>query len=201
MVAQGAGPTAQEIAVRAQELKVLHLALMLTLPSLFDPGVPILRTMLDQVGEPPTGDIPVNLFDGDAGTGRECLSYSAREILTAATRLRGDIVSRDLMSISMLNAGIGIGDMIRKGGHNRDDVPLLQFAYHFRNACGHGDVWNYSPQGPPHPAACRGLTLTGALVGRRATWETVSPRLFVEFLDDISEHFAPGLVPPPAREA
>lgn len=194
-------PTAEAVAVRAQELKVLHLALMLSLPSIFDPGLPILHTELSRAGEPPSGDMPVNLFHHDGGPSKECLSFSARSILTAATHLRGDIVSRDLMSISIINAGIRIGDMIRKGGHNRDDVPLLQFAYHFRNACGHGDVWNYSPSGPPHPAACRGLVLTGALVGRRATWETVTPRLFVEFLDDITEHFSPGLVPPPSREA
>jgi hypothetical protein len=31
-------PTAEQIAVRAQELKVLHLGLMLTQPSLVDPG-------------------------------------------------------------------------------------------------------------------------------------------------------------------
>jgi hypothetical protein len=79
-------------------------------------------------------------------------------------------------------------------------VPLLQFARHFRNAAGHGDTWNYDASGPPYPAACRKPVLTGAHVGRRATWETVSPRLFVEFLDDITEQFSPGLVPPPNRE-
>jgi hypothetical protein len=201
MTSADAPPTAEQIGVRAQELKVLHLGLMLCLPSLFDPGLPILQTELHRLGERPDGDFPVNLHYQAAETESEHLSYSAREIFTAASNLRGDIVSRDLMSISMINAGIRLGDMIRKGGHNRDDVPLLQFAYHFRNACGHGDIWNYSPSGPPHPASCRDLVLTGELVGRRATWENVTPRLFVEFLDDITEHFAPGLVPPPSREA
>jgi hypothetical protein len=194
-------PTAEQIAVRAQELKVLHLGLMLSLSSLFDPDLPILQTELRRLGERPDGDFPVNLYYRAAEAEPECLSYSARNIFTAVSNLRGDVVKHDIMSISMINAGIRLGDMIRKGGHNRDDVPLLQFAYHFRNACGHGDVWNYSPSGPPHPASCRDLELTGELVGRRATWETVTPRLFVEFLDDITEHFAPGLVPPPSREA
>jgi hypothetical protein len=28
--------------------------------------------------------------------------------------------------------------------------------------------------------------------------EAVSPRLYVDFLDDIANHFVPGRVPPPA---
>ena len=89
--------------------------------------------------------MPVQLFHDDGCPGRECLSFSARQIFTAATRLRGEAVGHDLMSISMLQAGLRLGDMIRKGDHYRDDVPLLQFAYHFRNACGHGDAWIFSP--------------------------------------------------------
>ena len=200
-MAQGAGPTAEEIAVRAQELKLLHLGLMLTTSSWFDPGVPILRTMLAQAGALPHEDIPVQLVNDEPDEpGREGLTFSAREVLTKMSQLRGSVVFQDLLSISMINAGIRLGDMIGKGGHYRTDVPLLQFLYHYRNACGHGDVWNYSPQGPPYPAACRGLTLTGALVGRRATWETVTPRLFVEFLDDLANHFLPGPVPPYPRD-
>ena len=48
------------------------------------------------------------------------------------------------------------------------------------------------------PATCRGLTLTDDLHGKRATLEAVSPRLYVDFLDDIANHFVPGRVPPPA---
>ena len=193
-------PLGEDIARRAQELKVIHLALMMSLPSLLDPSMPILQTELRRAGMPPDGDMPVNLFYDEGGPGRECLSFTARQIFTAATRLRGEAMGHDLMSISMLHAGLRLGDMIRKGDHYRVDVPILQFAYHFRNACGHGDTWNFSPSGPPHLAACRQLILTGALVGRRATWETVTPRLFVEFLDDITEHFSPGFVPPPRRD-
>lgn len=178
---------------------MLHLALGLSFASVLDPAMPVLATELRRMDLPPDGDFPVNLFDGEGGPGVECLSFSARQIFTAATSVRGEAV-RDLLSISMVNIAIVIGDMIQKGGHGSTTVPLMQFARHFRNAAGHGDKWNYDASGPPHPAACRGLVLTGAHVGRRATWETVSPRLFVEFLDDITEHFSPGLVPPPARE-
>ena len=38
-------PTKHYIAERAQELKVLHLGLMLSIPALFDPGLPVLHTL------------------------------------------------------------------------------------------------------------------------------------------------------------
>jgi hypothetical protein len=138
MVSTEAPPTAEQIAVRAQELKVLHLALSLSLASVLDPALPVLATELRRMDLPPDGDFPVYLFHEDGGPGKECLSFSARWIFTAATTLRGESVS-DLMSLSMINAATVIGDMIQKGGHGRTDVPLLQFARHFRNACGHGD--------------------------------------------------------------
>ena len=89
--------------------------------------------------------------------------------------------------------------MIRQGNYSRRTEPLLQFARHFRNACAHGDRWYFKNGEPKHPASCRGLTLDASLDGRRATYETVSPRLYIEYLDDISNYFQPGLVPPPAR--
>jgi hypothetical protein len=104
------------------------------------------------------------------------------------------------MSISMLLGGTRIGDLIIKGNHSRRDVPLLQFARHYRNACAHGDRWEFKPGQPETPAVCRGLTITSNLHGQRATWTSVSPRLYVEFLDDISNYFLPGSVPPPQRD-
>jgi len=35
-------------------------------------------------------------------------------------------------------------------------------------------------------------------MSNRVTMEAVSPRLYVDFLDDIANHFVPGLVPPPS---
>jgi hypothetical protein len=188
-------PTEPYMAERAQELKVLHLGLMLSIPSLFDPGLPILRTMLAQVQET-SGDLP--LYVGHAPDDEEKIQFSAREILTKLSQLRGDIVSKDLLSISMLLGGTRIGDLIVQGNYSRSDVPLLQFARHFRNACAHGDRWYFKNGEPRYPAACRGLTLDASLDGNRATYETVSPRLYLEFLDDISNYFLPGAVPPPA---
>ncbi len=81
----------------------------------------------------------------------------------------------------------------------RNDVPLLQFARHFRNACAHGDRWHFNADQPKYPAALRNLVLTRDLRGQQATFVTVSPWHFIEFLDDLSNHFAPGSVPPPTR--
>ena len=99
----------------------------------------------------------------------------------------------------MLLGATRIGDLILQGNYSKTTEPLLQFARHFRNACAHGDRWYFTNGEPKHPASCRGLTLDAALDGKRATYETVSPRLYLEFLDDISNYFLPGSVPPPSR--
>jgi hypothetical protein len=54
------------------------------------------------------------------------------------THLRGDIISKDLLSISMLLGGTRIGDLIVQGNYSKTTEPLLQFARHIRNACAHG---------------------------------------------------------------
>ncbi|HWJ53777.1 MAG TPA: hypothetical protein VNT24_10440, partial [Propionibacteriaceae bacterium] len=92
-------PTERCIAERAQELKVFHLGLMLSIPSFFDPGLPILRTLLAQVQET-SGDLPLNV--GHTPDDAEKIQFSAREILTKVSQLRGDIVREDLLSISIL---------------------------------------------------------------------------------------------------
>ena len=177
----------------------MHLALTLNLPALLHPQLPALHTFLAVNGLPADADLPVEVMNDPSDADR--IVFQAREVFTLASKLRGDTLFHDLISTSMTNAAVRLGDMIQKGGHGRTDVPLLQFARHFRNACSHGDVWNFAADGPPHLAACRSLTLSGNLVGQRATWKTVSPRLFVEFLDDISNYFVPGLVPPYSRRA
>jgi hypothetical protein len=99
----------------------------------------------------------------------------------------------------MLLGGTRIGDMILQGNYSKRDEPLLQFARHFRNACAHGDRWSFRDGEPKYTASCRDLTLDASLEGKRATYDTVSPKLYLEFLDDISNYFLPGSVPPPSR--
>jgi hypothetical protein len=120
-----------------------------------------------------------------------------REILTKLTTLRGPIVGNDLMAVAMLLGATRLGDMILEAGLSSREEPLLQFARHFRNAAAHGDRWEFRGDEPQYPAECRDLALTQDLHGQRATWVTVDPKRYVEFLDDISNHFLPGSVPPP----
>jgi hypothetical protein len=191
-------PTNAEIAQRAQELKVMHLGLMLTIPMMFDPQLPALQWVLRLAGAGPDEDPPLQL--GHRPDDEEKLTYSSRVVLTLASQLRGKIMGEDLMSTSMLVGGTRIGDLIHQRGPWPKDQPLIQFARHFRNACAHGDRWNLKQDEPLYPAACRDFVVTRDLDGKRATYETVSPRLYVEFLDDISNHFVPGSVPPPGRQ-
>jgi hypothetical protein len=192
-------PTNAEIAQRAQELKVMHLGLMLTIPMMFDPQLPALQWALRQAGAGLDEDPLVEV--GYRPDDEEKLTYSSRVVLTLASQLRGKIMGEDLMSASMLVGGTRIGDLILQRGPWPKDPPLIQFARHFRNACAHGDRWDLRRNEPRYPAACRDFVVTRDLDGKRATYETVSPRLYVEFLDDISNHFVPGLVPPPGRQA
>lgn len=97
----------------------------------------------------------------------EKVSFSAREVLTKLTALRGDIVSQDILSIAMLLGATRLGDMILQAGLSRRDEPLLQFARHFRDAAAHGDRWSFRQGQPETPAACRDLVLAANMVGGR----------------------------------
>jgi hypothetical protein len=194
-------PTTHDIAERAHLLKVVFLALGACVPAILDPDLMILRGLLAKAGAQPHEDFPMEVGGHERirpGIDK-VLTFSMREVLTAAsTALPIDVVRDDVFAIGMLHGGIRLGDMINRGGFLNDtSVPLLQFAKHFRNACAHGDRRHF--RGPiKYPATCRGLTITDDLHGKRATMEAVSPRLYVDFLDDIANHFVPGRVPPPA---
>lgn len=196
MTSQPHVPTNADIAQRAQELKVMYLGLMLMLPLMFDPQLPALQWAL-QRGGISEDDIEIQLRHRSED--QEKLTYSVRMVLTLASQLRGPVMAEDLLSASMLVGGTRIGDMIGQRGRYPEDVPLLQFARHFRNACAHGDRWYFRDCEPRYTATCRDTVLDPSLQGRRCTYETVSPRRYVEFLDDISNHFVPGSVPPPGR--
>jgi len=91
----------------------------------------------------------------------------------------------------MMHGATRIGDMIIAGGHHDPSSPLLEFPRHFRNACAHGGRWHFRQGEPRRDAQVRGFVVTANLHGHRAPWITVEPRLYVEFLEDIAEYFAP----------
>ena len=185
---------ARRIAQCAQDHKLLFLGVKLSLLSMLDPGLPILRWELQRAGLPPDGDMAVPVRDADEV---DAPAYSIREILTKVTASRGDVVAQDMLSLAMLVGATRLGDMINRAGLSSRQEPLLEFARHFRKAAAHGDRWEFLGGEPKHPAACRDLELTKDLHGRRATWTTVTQRRYVEFLDDITNHFSPGSVAPP----
>ncbi|GHF10415.1 hypothetical protein GCM10017786_50110 [Amycolatopsis deserti] len=188
--------TGEQIAIRAQEFKLAYLAQQQALVAMLHPGLPLLQVMRAVTGTPAGEDLPLEVRGSrDPDT---VLSFSSSRIMAAAATLRGEIIV-DLTASGMFVAAIQLGDMIIQGGLRNRDVPLLEFARHFRNACAHGDRWHFARGEPRARAACRELVLTPDLHGKKATWTTVDPRLFVEFLDDLSNHFAPGLVPPPVE--
>lgn len=193
-------PSREDIAVRAQEWKVLFLAQNLGMESMFRPELPLLQTSLRTANLPSDGDFPVHLMHGthDGDGPRERWEFSARQILTAATTLRGDIL-RDYMSTAMLGAAVRLNDMVKMGGFHSYDEPLLEFLRHYRNACAHGDRWHFTNKEPSNEARCRDVHIKRDMHDQRATWNTISPRLHVEFLDDITNYFVPGLIPAPRR--
>ena len=155
----------------------------MALPFLLHPAVPLLQWHRTELGVEPGDDIPIDLRHGSE---EKALSYSASEALTKLTTLRGELAGHDLMSISMMHGATRLADLIDIGGHRQGDEPILEFARHFRN------------KEPKHPSVCRDLVLSATLHGQRATWNTISPRRYVEFLDDISNYFVPGAIPPPS---
>lgn len=190
-----AKPTGEQIADRAAQFKVMFLAQQLTLITLVDEGRAVLQAYQQLTGVGPNDDIPVVFNDSP---GHEQIAFSAREILAVASKLPGDAV-RDLMTMSMTSAITTLEQMIKEGDHRQPAVPLLQFALHFRNAAAHGNRWYLRGGQPKHPAACRHLAITPGLHGKQAAWGTVTPLLFVHFLDDLANYFVPGFVPPRSR--
>jgi hypothetical protein len=176
---------AAAIAKRAQQLKLVFLGSSLSAMALLDPRLPVLQWALARMEVGPNSDAPMTLTDH---TGDD-LAFSMRAVLTELTTFRGDVVRDELMSGAMLLGAIRLGDMIMNGGYLRQDMPLLQFARHFRHACAHGDRWHFRKGEPRYRAILRDLELTTEMHGQRATWQTVTPRGYVHFLDDLSDYF------------
>jgi hypothetical protein len=111
---QHSKPTRQQIATRAQELKLVFLGLTMAVPFLLHPAVPLLQWHLAELGVEPGGDIPIDLRHGSE---EKVLSYSASEALTKLTTLGREVVGHDLMSISMMHGATRLGDLIDIGGY------------------------------------------------------------------------------------
>ncbi|WP_044494919.1 hypothetical protein [Nesterenkonia massiliensis] len=174
------------IARRAADYRIVHLAHGFSVTAMLHPSLPLHKFALDLTGSSTQGDTPLYV-DGPGDTD---LEFSAKEVLTALTRVE-DRVATDLLSAGSLAAGLHIGDAIEKGGYRDFDNPLLEFARHYRNACAHGGDWDIRENKKYgwNPAILRDLELSPDLHGKRAVWGTVTPYLHLIFLDEIRAHF------------
>ena len=183
---QNAHSSAARLARLANELKITALAQGAVLMALYDPRLPLLTVSLEMLDAPTDGDLPLRLPSDDE---QDTLTFSLREVLQRVGQLAETTVRQDLMSSSMMMGALRIGDSIKRTGLHRSNVPLLEFARHFRNACGHGDRWTFRGPEPRFPAATDRLKVERSWNGRRATWETVSTRGYIDFLDEIHIYF------------
>lgn len=168
------------VAMRAEELKVVFVGLMLALPAMLDPAMPLVSVM-ERYGQTAYSPIVINRLDGT--------THSTETVgvwLQRVSELRGEILAKDLLSLAMIHGATRIGDMIDNGGLQDPNVPLLEFARHFRNACAHGDRWHFLREEPRNRAALRGRELSSSLHGTRATFVWVAPGDYLDFLDDIA---------------
>jgi len=84
----------------------------------------------------------------------------------------------------MMLGATRLGEMIQTGGHPQASVPSLQFARHCRNACAHGDRWEFRGAEPKTSATCGHLTLSPALHASHLHY--LSPNRKIDLGDEIA---------------
>src|SRR6266508_4368439 len=132
---------ATRIALRAQEHKLLFIGLNLAVPAMLHPDVPPLHWTLQLTGAASEEDVPV-ILGGQRGD-EEKLSFSAREVLTKLTALRGDIVSEDILSIAMLLGATRPASMRLRAGLPSRHEPTFPLPRPLPKAAAHGDRWSF----------------------------------------------------------
>ena len=186
----------QDIANKALELRTVFLGLTNSIPALLSPDLPIFRYLCSvvQPGSAFTtvSDFPSHLRHRDSDP--EALVFSTREVFTQLATIEHKTMWEDLLPAAMLLGTVRIGDTILDATNYTQisGDPMIQFVRHFRNACAHGDRWSFRQGQPDNPAAFGGVVLSNTLNGKRATFETVSPRLYVELLEAIANFFVPN---------
>lgn len=172
--------TAEEIADRAQNLKTGFAGLSLALPTLLDPGLPVLD-YYRRYGTPADAPFQIKRVDGTMHS-----DESIGTVLKRVTETPGGGLGEDLLPLTALHGALRIGDDLQASGLIEKTSPLLQFARHFRNACAHGNRWHFVNGEPRYPAELRGRSLGPAMHGTQAVFDWVGPGDYLDFLDDIS---------------
>jgi hypothetical protein len=169
-----------DIAERARRHRLAYLGFSLAVMPLMDERHPLADVWHQLYEIPPSAPFEVNRVDGS--------THSAEPIgaiLEQVAALPGAGLGEDLLAIVAMHSATRLGDDLLRGGLMRTDEPLLQFARHLRNACAHGNRWNFQGDQPKHPAALRGRSLDASLNGTKAIMGWLGPGDFLDFLEDL----------------
>lgn len=178
------------IARRAADFKLLILAQHAVNGWLLQAGAPMAPVVLElhrlSGATPPHDEMLIGCTAPDERNASD--TYFLTEVFGRLSERDGEIRD-DVLAGTMNQAILALWALLPKPAA---DDPEMQFIRHYRNAIAHGDRWNFTNAGPPSPARFRHLTLTSALHGQRASFDTVAPGLFIQLLDYLIERFDPG---------
>ncbi|QRV02626.1 hypothetical protein JTE88_02460 [Arcanobacterium phocisimile] len=177
-----------EIVACANELIAMFLAQTALMPFLFDPRpetfVRIRETLF---GDSCASDFPIYV---NGETPEEELVFSGTVVLERARSTLSNALREDAMSAAMMLGVTRLADLVYKRECHDSQSELLEFMRHFRNACAHGNRWNFAKNEPRLPAGTEKLQISRDLQGERAAWGTVTPYIYLHFLIEMLTHFA-----------
>jgi len=173
--------TNDEIATRAEELKIAFLGVSLAMPALLDPRTPLLDIYCRLYGKRPDSPVEIGRLDGSFHSADPIGAVLAR---VAALQHGG---RKDVLTFAGMHGATRIGDSLLRADLVRNGEPLLQFARHLRNACAHGNLWHFGHGEPKHPAELRGRRLDASLHGSKALYGWVAPGDYLDYLDDLAD--------------
>ena len=110
---------------------------------------------------------------------------SLDQVLEDASRLPGFGFGQDLFTFTLRAISVKVGDELGDASLYREEVPLLQFVRHLRNASAHDNRWNFQEGQPRSPAEFRSLALKSEMHGQRVFLEYLSVGDFLDLADDL----------------
>ncbi|UOB11336.1 hypothetical protein MQE23_20680 [Streptomyces sp. HP-A2021] len=180
------GLEAERIAQVADELKIGFCGLNLAILPLADPRQPLMAIYRDLYEQ--TVNSPLVVYRND---GTPHSAERLTDTFAMASSTPGAGLGEDLLNFAAMHGATRLGDAIERAGLRDRTNPLLEFVRHFRNASAHGNRWHFRNGEPRQPAACRGITLTAALHGSKASGGVVGAGDYLDMLDDVAAHFRP----------
>ena len=97
--------------------------------------------------------------------------------------------------VAQIATAVSLGDLVVPNAAYDPANPLHSFVRHYRNACAHGDRWEFRRDSLDRGARFMDIEVGYSMNGSRAT-NSVSPLRHVQLLQAVSDEFGP-----PARPA